>query len=114
MTRFTPCGVKRVSPLIPSLRLTIRCTDFILMCKLVPYIFNVVIELFKICLCFHFWVKYSKNPKNDTFYPASPYFCWKGVATLPDGWKTEQETVGWTEFDMLSEGWGREHFSTSF
>ena len=24
------------------------------------------------------------------------------VDTLPEGWKTEQEPVGWTEFDMQS------------
>ena len=33
------------------------------------------------------------------------YFCWKEVATLLDGWKTEKEPVGRTEFDILSEGW---------
>ena len=44
------------------------------------------------------------NYKNFHNY-SQRYFCWKGVVTLPDGWKTEQEPVGWTEFDMLSEGW---------
>ena len=84
MTRFTPCGVKRVSPLIPSLRITIRCADFILMCQLVPYIFNVVIELFKICLCVHLEVKYSKNPKNDPCYPVSPYYNLETARELTD------------------------------
>ena len=47
MTRFTPCWVKRVSPLFPCLGLTIDCSDFYFVWQMVPYIFNVLIDMFE-------------------------------------------------------------------
>ena len=73
MTGFIPRRVKRVSPLIPSLVLTLKGSYFNLVWQLVPYILNVLLDMFKIFFVYISRKNNQKEIKNDPFYPASPY-----------------------------------------
>ena len=70
MTRFTPCWVKRVSSLFPCLGLTINCSDFYFVWQMVPFIFNVLIDMFKI---FFVYISRKNNQKKQNMTRFTPH-----------------------------------------